>query len=375
MLGILLAIILLIVYGSLYPWHFAARELPASPLYLLLHSWQLATGRRAIADIVLNVAIYVPQGMSGYLAFRRFRWTGPILLGASLSACIEMAQLYTPGRQCSAVDLTTNIAGSALGVMAGRMFESMSGTIRPNLRRAADPSALALLYCWFASMLFPLFPDTSLPDWRHKALAFVHGPWLSPVSLISAAASWFAVATLLRRTTLRRPGAWLIASLTLIPAQILIATRQPAPVQLAGAAAGITVFLLFHRRMSAIPAWGFLGVLAIRGLAPFQPVALARHFGWIPFAGFLGAEWQYAIPILLEKLFDYGAAIWLLRDSGLRWSAAIGPVCAVLAVIEVAQIHLPGRTPEITDPLLGLLAGLGLIAIGKRRVIGYHAIS
>jgi VanZ family protein len=32
-------------------------------------------------------------------------------------------------------------------------------------------------------------------------------------------------------------------------------------------------------------------------------------------------------------------------------------VAQLLAAIEIAQIWLPGRTPEITDPLLALAAG------------------
>ncbi len=60
----------------------------------------------------------------------------------------------------------------------------------------------------------------------------------------------------------------------------------------------------------------------------------------------------------------------------MRWLAAIFIVCAVLAAIEVIQIHLPGRTAETTDPLLALLAGLGLRVLERPAgTVGYHANS
>ena len=40
-------------------------------------------------------------------------------------------------------------------------------------------------------------------------------------------------------------------------------------------------------------------------------------------------------------------------------------VALVLAAIEAAQRYLPGRTPEVTDPIMAILLGLGLWAIAR----------
>ena len=85
-------------------------------------------------------------------------------------------------------------------------------------------------------------------------------------------------------------------------------------------------------------------------------------------------DWQWGIQILLEKLFYYGTAIWLLWRAGVRWTFAIGTVCALLTAIEIVQTRIPGRTAEITDPLLALMAGIGLRAL-RSHPIGYHANS
>jgi VanZ family protein len=357
-----------------------ARELPASPLYLLFHSLEIGSGRRFVADVIINVAIYIPMGMSAFLAFRRFRHTGPIVLGAVLSGSIEMAQLFTPGRRCSTLDLLNNIAGSAAGVLAGMLFERIAGPVRKGAAefRAPDPSALASVFCWAASLVFPFFPVMNLADWDHKLAVFAQGPAFASIPLISAAANWVAVAYMIRAMRVRRIRLWLAFSLLLIPIQFAIATRQPMPADLIGAVAGIVLFLVTENIPSGISfaAWAFIGVLTVRGLAPFHWDVHGQSFTWIPFGGFLNSEWQYGIQLILQKTFSYGAAIWMLRRAAMRWLAAIFIVCAVLAAIEVIQIHLPGRTAETTDPLLALLAGLGLRVLERpARTVGYHANS
>jgi len=272
-------------------------------------------------------------------------------------------------------------------VAAGMAFERIMRPARPLFSgvAAADPSALAMLFCWAAWWMFPFFPVMWLGEWRHKLSIFIHGPALSAIPLLSAAASWFAVALMIRAARIRSPGRWLAWSVLLIPAQFAIVTRQPLPVDLLGALAGIALFFLLGRFAAATPvaALAFLALVIIRGLAPFQLSAEGQAFTWIPFGAYLGNEWQSGIRGLLEKLFHYGAAVWLLRRAGLQWWQAAGTVCAVLTGIEIVQIHIPGRTPEITDPLLGALAGAGLKVLerpaGKapfpQTRIGYDASS
>jgi hypothetical protein len=205
---LLIAVVVLIIYGSLYPWHFEWRELPASPAWILLHSWEGRLSRRFLADILVNVALYIPLGAAGHLAFRRLRIAGPVVLGMLLSASIEMLQLFTPGRNCSAVDLLTNTAGSALGVLCGMIFQAVAGSrIRgTGPMKTTDPAALALLFCWLGSLLFPFFPVTRLVTIREDLQRFAVSPWFQPLPFLSAAASWFAAGRLLNALPAPIPG-------------------------------------------------------------------------------------------------------------------------------------------------------------------------
>lgn len=350
LLGIFIAVAALIVYGSLYPWQFVAKTLPASPLWLLFHSWGAATGRRFVADEIVNVLLYMPFGASGYLALRSV-WK-PVALGALLSGCVEMTQLFTPHRNCSTEDLLTNILGSALGVSAGLVFVRAGGPLPVRYRGAST----ALLFCGVAALTAPFFPVPNLPGWREKIAAFAYGPVLSPLPLISGIAWWMAMGLMARFA-----GPWIWLAVLLVPGQIAIVTRQPFPVDVIGALCGVGLSRLKPGKARA--AGGFLAAIVIRGVLPFHLSAQPHDFQWLPFGGFLAMDWQFGMQVLLEKLFWYGSALWLLRRAGMGWPRAIALVCALLAGIEGIQTRLPGRTAEITDPLLALLEGLGLQAI------------
>ena len=330
--GIFIAVVVLIVYGSLYPWTFEPRHLPASPLYILLHSWDinLEDRRFGVFDIAVNIAIYIPLGMSAYLALRRFksatlRILSPVVFGALLSASMEMIQVFTPHRQCSAVDLVDNTLGAALGVLVGFAFPRKLPdvpTLGPGFR-VRDRSAVALLFCWVSSLLFPLFPLLSLIIWRAKLAAFLNASPFRPIPILWNASEWFAVGRLLSAAGARAPFRWLCVLLLLVPAQFAIVNHNPLPADFVGAALAAVVFYFFGEAPGADPACRYRTPArrdAQRTHAPFHFEGPVQMFSWIPFTGLLGAEWQNSIPILIGKLFAYGA-LYLAAAS--RW---MGPV-------------------------------------------------
>ena len=323
--------------------------------------------------MVVNIAVYMPLGGSAYLAMQRFKSNvlavlSPAALGTLLSATIEMAQLFTPHRLCSAVDLVSNILGSALGMLAGFAFTQISDVPVEGLGfRFRDRSAVALLFCWAAFLLFPLYPDLWLAAWRAKLSALIHASLTSPIPILLNAAEWFAVGRLLFAAGARSPFRWLLVFLLLVPVQFGIVNHSPMAADFAGAALAVLLFHFFGMGPSADRLAGIALLLALTfgGLAPFHFEGPAQAFLWIPFGGFLGSEWQNAISVLLGKLFRYGGSIWLLHRSGLGTMRATAIVIAVLAGIEALQIWIPGHVAEITDPLLALLLGLGLRTLGS----------
>lgn len=367
MVALVIAIALLILYGSLYPWKFVPVQLPASPLWILLHSWDYQLDRRFFADVLINVALYAPLGMSAYLAFhRRPTWVkilGPIVIGTVLSASIEMTQLYFPGRNCSGFDLVDNILGSAVGVLLGMGFELLvePAQLGAALGRIPDRSAVLLLFCWVSSLLFPFFPVMWLSVYRNKFALLAAAPLFSAVPFLTALASWFVAGQLLKAANI---ASWyLYFSVFLIPLQLFIVDRQPAPAAFLGALIGTAVFSFAERPLRRVIGPAVVLLILFRGFDPFH-FGTVHPFQWIPFQGFLEMDWQTGIGVWLEKSFLYGTAVWLLVRAGLRTWVATVLMVTVLLGIEIAQMRIPNRVSEITDPLLALLLAFGLARLG-----------
>lgn len=78
--------------------------------------WSLLTAAPADAEQVANIALYVPVGLLGALAWRRF-WAGT-LAGLALTVAIETCQYNIIGRAGSITDIRNNTAGAVLGALA-----------------------------------------------------------------------------------------------------------------------------------------------------------------------------------------------------------------------------------------------------------------
>ena len=371
LIGLLAFVVLLIIYGSLYPWEFEPLR-DTDPVTILLHSWDLEINRFILRDIAVNVALYLPLGFAAYLVFRRPRrrimaMLLAAILGCALSCGVEMAQAFEPDRHTSLLDVATNvlgaIAGAAAAMLAERSFGPFGSRARSGKRR--DASAAALLGSFVASLLFPLFPVFGRAALRMKIAAILHGPVLDPVLFFSALASWYAAGLMMRAAGFGK--SWTTIGLALAPLalQVFVIHHEPWIAVLLGAAAGV---LLVWTLPQAAPAAALVTVMiAVRAVQPFHFAASARPFLWIPFGGFLAMDWVTGVDVIFQKIFYYGSAIWLLRAAGIRLRTAIIAVMFLLACLEAIQIFIPAHTAEITDPLLALLLGFGIAALSPSR--------
>ena len=337
---------------------------------MLAHSWETSLNRWFFRDVVVNVALYVPFGTAACLAFRQSLYL-PVLLGFGLSLSMETLQIFEIGRNSSAIDVITNVIGTVAGVALGLVFERMAGPERlsPGSMLAGmkvrDRSALMLLFLWAAFFLFPFFPMLGLYIPMQRLRVFWHSAFLEPVPLISGTVMWLAAGELMRAAGVVRARRWLAFAAIVLPIQFFIVDRQPLPAELAGAIAGVLFFSVGGLKIRSIAA-AFLLVVLVRGLSPFHFSSTAGPFMWLPFSGSLRSEWQPGMLVLIEKSFYYGTAVWLLRACGINLKYAAAILAVFLAGIEVAQIHIAGRTAEITDPALSIVLS-GTIGILSRQ--------
>jgi VanZ family protein len=369
---LLLLVIALIVYGSLYPWHFDFGRSGANPLWVLLHRWPQGIDRRILLDAAINLTLYFPLGMTAFLAAARrhgrFLALGAALLVAlGLSAGMEMLQIYDDGRVCSLSDVLCNVSGAAAGAMAALVFQ-------PELQRMArrkpgwhGPAPLLLAACWASYQLYPFFPLLSQTRLRASLEALADTASFSAVEVWASAAGWMAAALALEAFFGNMRPRWLLAAMACLPLRLFIAERSLTLSEALGAALALLAWSLLPPR-KRLPAGLLLlaSALVLRELSPFRFAETPHAFSWIPFVATFDSERQSATIILLRKAFEYGALVWLFRTWGTSYARAAVAVAGSLAVFEAIQRYLPGRSPEITDSVLTLLMALVLWRLSSR---------
>jgi VanZ family protein len=159
-------------------------------------------------DVAMNIAMFVPIGFIHGLS--RPRGSSRDLLGAAglglgISALIESAQFFAPGRYPSPVDLATNASGAGLGAwLADRALRPVSG---PSALRASavDLPLMALVYLlapllWLVGMssardgrVWILLPLTGAAGWTISSV-LTSFDRASRSRLMVATAAWLLVA-------------------------------------------------------------------------------------------------------------------------------------------------------------------------------------
>jgi VanZ family protein len=326
---------------------------------MLIHAWP-GTGEIRIDDVALNILLYAPLGLFGFLSLthvrrRAVRVAVPVAIGFALSFSMEILQLFDLGRDSGALDVLNNTAGAGVGVLFGVLFENSLS----KLQHYRGLASLLLLICFVLYQLSPFLPEGSVVSLRDKLTTLMAvGDFSIRICLISLV-EWLAVARLVEATIdIEWRSRTYFAIWMLIPTRMLIDGRTTTAAELAGAALAYVVWRYglqdFSRRAQLLVVL-FTSLIIFRGLAPYQFTNTAAPFSWIPFRALFAADRLAAITIFLGKAFAYGTFVWLLRNSGWRMRYAAVVAAATLGAIEAAQMFLPGRVPEITDPLVALL--------------------
>ncbi len=370
----LLAVItFLIVYGSLYPFSFAAVD-GAGPVEALR---QLSFARTTRSDIAANVLLYLPFGacLTWLLAGRLgglFAAVAATLAAAALSFAIEFAQLYETRRVASLSDFTYNtigaFAGAWIALAIGATHRRLHGSPVAALLR--HPVATALLLSWIGYRLAPFAPQLDPGKWISAFAPLVDLARVVPGTVLPHALAWLILVPIAECLA---PGRTLrllsTAMAAVLAGRILFAGMTLEPAELAGMAAALLLAqpllrLPPERTVSALAA-ALIVMMAIQGLAPFDFQIAQDRFALVPFGESLTHYRATNLTDMFLRCFTDGALVWLLARSGLSVLGATALGAGVVFSIELLQTWLPSHTAEITDPLLAIAAG-GLIAVFER---------
>ena len=303
--------LLLIVYGSLYPFVFTDTHMP-------MLAWVWGAGVDGVRDAVLNLFLYFPVGF--LIGGKR-----GIAVVAAVSASCECLQAFDLGRVSSLPDLLLNTGGGALGVWAAAHWT------RPILPSTAVVG-LALL-----ARTFPFFPSLH-----------VHVSGFRIEQAVFATIDWMAIGAALESRRL------LVLASLVVPARMLIVDQTTSLSEIAG----VLVALLCRVPRRCLGPLMLASIVG-RELMPLQFSASPQGFAWIPFAALIGSG-AAASVVFLSKLSLYATALWLLRPTATRLTWPAFAIAAVVLVLEWIQRYLPGRTPDVTEALLVLVAAAAL---------------
>jgi VanZ family protein len=362
-LVVAIIIVVIIVYGSLYPFTFQQPSNGIGPVRTLLESWAAQLER---GDVLANILLYVPLGFFGSLAIRRrvsliSRACVMVLLGASLSTFMELSQYYDAGRVTSAIDVYSNVIGTLTGTVGALWFGGEFGAKFVQHPILATPP-LMLLATWATFRLFPFVPVITLHQVWSALRPIILYPSFAPYALFRHISMWMTVAVLIDRAAgIRRSYLWFAAfAVFLLSAKLFVAGATLSVAETAGAIVAFCWALASRDfpRLRIITACALLTcyVIAFR-LEPFDFQALPKHFDWTPFFGFMHGSINVDVLSFLEKYFLYGSMIWLFVEVGfqLRWATLI--VASVLFATSWMEVYLPSRSAEITDMIIALLIG------------------
>ena len=324
-------------------------------------------------DILGNVILFIPIGFTGLLAARlgdsiQKRAVMFILTAACVALLLQLLQFFLPSRDENIQDALWNVFGTVVGASVAYAIGSFFSSPEEHQPEIALVP-LTLVGAWLAYRLIPFVPSLDLQLIKDSVWPLFHDS-INVVSVIHDFAAWIVVAFFLRHV--QRDGRLDIylplIMIAVFSLEILIVYNSISWSNIVGAFLAIVVWVtvakyLFQRPEIII---GLLSVaLIVDGLAPFVPTANPASFNWLPFHGFLGGSMYTNAQSAVEKVFLYGSLVYLLWQIKLDIWVSILLGSSFVMLIELAQMYFMGHTPEITDPVLFILAALALQALDR----------
>ncbi len=419
------------VYGSLVPFDF--QRIPWNDARTAFEK-EMGQLPRMVSksDVAANLLLGVPQGFCflGAVRVDRPGFRGSLLAALAiwpwcicLAFGVEFAQLYAPGRTCSASDVAAQSSGSLLGLIGWLLLGNwLTNLVRRtwNDPRAGGTVGKVLLAYLGVIVLVQMLPLDLSPspkmvydrfrDGRVEVLPFAS--WNRPESNVLGKfktacelVSLFLPAGLLAA---RLPGRWTrqwsgfpVVALAgfgfglVTECGQLFVSREPSITDALWGMTGVAVGWSIGRTLHAIRSQPgialetvlILGQLwfALLVVISWQPFRFAKGFrwsmtNWVPFADSTSKNYLAGLDEILLKTVLYLPLGVLVAGYGSSpngrgrafLAAGLGTVAA--AVLEFGQVFLPGRYPSVTDLLLAAIgSGIGAIATHRLRTPGGSA--
>ncbi|HYW49737.1 MAG TPA: VanZ family protein [Gemmatimonadaceae bacterium] len=373
-----------------------------------------------IVDGARNIALFFGWGATWVLTApaptARRDIVRATLFGLLASLSIETLQLFSLSRQASLVDVWTNTVGSLLGAVAMWMVEHRSTSAMRRGTMIGVPGWLpagALLLTALGLTFAPSSRATIALAWapspfeRARVIGAAAALDVSWAALLPDVFAWLAVglsvAVAIGDGSGRLRRVQLLAWLVIAPGMLATAhigramvglqrEGQSLTVQAAALVVGLAIGLV------AMPRWR--AFVTARSRRALQLALLAAVLGalmsWAPAAwavpptGARPLSWTQLVPMYsLWQRQDMSSVFLVLQRAGI--GAALGACLAArrrvgrpmpglwaavgyAAVLELGQLVIPGRYPDVTDVLITGSAAALVLALVERADRGVRAM-
>jgi hypothetical protein len=162
-------------------------------------------------------------------------------------------------------------------------------------------------------------------------------------------------------------------------AKVIILTKVLTVAELIGSAISFVLWLALlecqARPRARVLTALFAALVIAQRLEPFKFRSTAGHFGLVPFISFMDSSLSINIQSFFEKFFLYGSLLWLSVKTGMRWAWATSLIAGLLLVTSLVEVYLPGRSAEVTDPVMALMIGIIFALVTRASENANHIVT
>ena len=355
-------VIVIITYGSLYPFNFDFALFSQGQGWDWF--WDLSY-RTSRGDILGNVLLFVPAGFFGFLVARvrvahsnlmKYQMLDspfansiiltliPLMIVSVLFATLlQLLQMALPTRIASMTDTWANVAGAMIGALIAIVVLAVSKTSladdRVDLMERVIP--IFLVFCWLGFLLFPFIPSFSLEQFQFSFRPLMHWHLLTPYYLLESWLYWSLFWWLLdmalpeQMTRFKRLSLLLLLMLL----QALLLRNILALPELVGAVIGLFTYRRLTQLSPIYLVAVIVGWLIMALWYPFQFHSAPSDVTLVPFANFFNSNTWNNSSMLLHTVFLLGSAAFLITRYPFQQRKQFY-YCAWLLVISVFLIEL-----------------------------------
>ncbi|MFZ6750184.1 VanZ family protein [Undibacterium sp. Ren11W] len=358
------AVVVFIIYGSLFPFDFQATPMPFDRF---LEEWHLFQN---IPDVLDNFLLFVPLGIALHASFKSqgARIVASFFSILILAFGIQIVQLYLPSRTASLSDAFWNTVGMGVGLLiAARVWRALQKRLihADTAAPQHDYFPMLLVLCWFFYESFPFVPTLDIGLLRDHVKSAVFAP---PFELMRLTQHWLA-ATLAGCAVLKvhclRPRRLnlLVIGAAAIFMEVFVAYGSLRRETLLGiglglcSAYGLEMSLKSQTRHAIF--WLALGTYLLTIFTPYRAQPWDASFTFTPFSNLLWHGITKDIPPVAFETLAIGIMMWSgsLRAGRKQAFLSIWVVCilALLSLLEVLRVFFVGYHGDTTPLIVALV--------------------